>query len=59
MEKRNEEVLSAKREAGIRQIELTQELAEKTEQIRNLAKREEAALEDAAAYRYRYRIIQK
>ena len=51
MEKRNQEVLSTKRETGLQYIQLNQELAEKTEELRILANREEAAVKDAQSYR--------
>jgi len=51
VEKRNNEVLTAKREGSIRQIELSQDLEQKTEQLRVIALREEAALKDAETYK--------
>ena len=53
IDRRNEEVLGAKRDAGVRQIELTQELAEKTEQLRSSLKREESAIEDCETFKHR------
>ena len=51
VDRRNEEVLSAKRDAGVRHVELSQELAEKTEELRASLKREEACLEDSETYK--------
>ena len=45
-------MLSAKRDAGVRHVELSQELAEKTEELRASLKREEACLEDSETYKY-------
>ena len=44
-------MLTAKREAGVRQIELTSELADKTEQIRILSRAKESAQEDRDLFR--------
>ena len=44
-------MLSAKRDAGVRHVELSQELAEKTEELRASLKREEACLEDSETYK--------
>ena len=51
MEKRSEEVLAAKRESGYKLVELTQELAEKTEELGVASKQEEFLHADLEKYR--------
>ncbi len=51
MQKRNEEVLAAKREAGFRMVELTQELAEKTEELAVARRQEEILHGDLQEFR--------
>jgi hypothetical protein len=51
VEKRNEEVLAAKRESGYKMVELTQELAEKTEELSIARKQEEILNEDLQEFK--------
>ncbi len=51
VEKRSEEVLAAKRESGFKLVELTQELAEKTEELGIASKQEEFLHADLEKYR--------
>jgi len=53
VEKLNSEVLSTKRESGLRILEGSQELAEKEEELATARRREEAATQDAASYKSR------
>ena len=52
MEQRNEEVLSAKRDAGFQMVEMTQELAERTEELASARKQEEILITDVEEFRW-------
>ena len=53
MDKRSEEVLSARRESGRRLAQLTQELSEKTEEAEAAGRKEEAVRQEATEQRGR------
>ena len=53
MDKRSEEVLSARRESGRRLAELTQDLSEKTEEAESAGRKEEAVRQEATEQRGR------